>query len=95
MSVYKKLAGSNDLSKLVLLPGIGEPIFVGVGIISSSGFDDIPDPNCNSILLCSVTRVINRRDVFINFNIYGATTLSVDRVGSCASVFTDSPNIVS
>ena len=43
VSVYKKLAGSNDLSKLVLLPGIGEPIFVGVGIISSSGLVEVPE----------------------------------------------------
>ena len=66
--VFKKLVGSNDSSSFEIPVPKDEPTLSGFGVISSSGFVLIPEPNLNSILLSSRTLVVNLLDALISFN---------------------------
>ena len=69
--VYRKFDGSIDTSKYDRPPGKLEPTLSGLGTSVSSGFEEIPAPNCNSNLLSPLTLVLYRLAVFFNFNKYG------------------------
>ena len=79
--------GSINVLLIAVAVGSSDPAFIGLGIISSSGRVDVPDPNSSTILPSSLILDVNRLDVFFSFNKYGVSALYCVSVGSLYWLF--------
>ena len=87
MSVYKKFEGEYAAVNLDLKNGSPKPTLLGFGIISSSVFEGLPEPNWIWRLVNEVNLVENRLCTFFNLKRYETSVLFPEVLGSFILLF--------